>query len=590
LETRVQRDAHVLRALAVVVVLTAAAGAAVVWLTRGTAPPAHTGTGPMQAIGPPYFVDVTSESGVTFTYRNGEETDLYTILESLGGGVALFDYDGDGWLDIYVTGGGAFGGRDNAGITGLPGKLFRNLGGMKFRDVTSEVGLDTVPFYTHGAHVGDFDNDGWPDLLVTGYGGLVLYRNEAGQRFRDVTREMGLTDTRWTTSAAFGDLMGNGRADIYVCRYVDWSFANDPECPRRGGEPGRDVCPPQRFSALAHAAYRNDGAKFTDIWAALRVAPKGKGLGVVIGDLDADGRPDVYVANDAGNNWLFLNRGGGRLEECGTSSGVAVDDTGSFNGSMGADVGDYDGSGQASLWVTNFQGELPALYQNVGRGLFSFQSQAVGVGGIGRANVGFGTAFLDLDNDGWLDLVFVNGHVVRHPVGASFRQKPVLLLNTDRRGRRFFADMSSRGGSYFETPALGRGLAVGDLDNDGWPDLVVSHSNTPVAILRNVAGGATEHHWLGVQLVGRENRPSAGATVTLEVEGRRLTRFARGGGSYLSSSDPRLLFGLATATRVGTLIVRWPWGESQCWQGLAVDRYWELIEGEPAARAVGAIR
>src|SRR5262245_7141041 len=543
--------------------LVAVGGVAVFWISRQTNLPIDTAISPTAPGGPHYFQDVTAESGVSLTYHNGAEADLFTILESLGGGVALLDYDGDGWLDIYATGGGAFGGRDNARITGLPGKLFRNLGGMKFRDVTSEVGLDEAPFYTHGAAAGDFDNDGWPDLLVTGYGGLALYRNESGQRFRDVTRAMGLADTRWATSAAFGDLIGKGRADIYVCRYVDWSFANDPECPRRGGEPGRDVCPPQRFLALPHSIYRNDGATFADIWPEVGIRATGKGLGVVVADVNADGRPDAYVGNDASNNWLYLNRGGGKLEECGSLAGVAVDDNGRFNGSMGVDIGDYDGSGHASLWVTNFEGELPALYQNVGRELFSYQSQAAGLGGIGRTHVGFGTAFLDLDNNGWLDVVFVNGHVVRHPVGAPFRQKPVLLLNTDRRGRRFLLDVTPRGGRYFEMPALGRGLAVGDLDNDGWPDLVVCHSNTPLAILHNVAKDLEAHHWLGVQLVGRSNRPIAGATVTVDLSGQRLTRFTRGGGSYLSSSDPRLLFGLGKETTVGTVTVRWPWGESQ---------------------------
>lgn len=566
------------------------AAVVVYWWARGDEPPAGPAPGPSAPAGPAYFRDVTSETGVDFTYRNGEEADRYTILESLGGGVALLDYDGDGLLDVYIPGGGGFDGGDSPRVTGWPGRLYRNLGGLRFRDVTSEVGLGGAPFYTHGAVVGDIDNDGWPDLLVTGYGGLALYRNEGGRRFRDVTRAVGLTDARWATSAAFADLTGQGRADLYVCRYVDWSFANDPSCPRRGGGPGRDVCPPQQFRALPHALYRNDGAAFADVWPALGVAATGKGLGVVVADLKADGRPDVYVANDAGNNWLFWNRGGGRFEERGLAAGVALDDNGAYNGSMGVDVGDYDGSGRASLWVTNFQGESHALYQNIGGERFSYQTKLAGVAALGQQYVGFGTAFLDLDNDGWLDLVFVNGHVVRHPVGTSFRQRPVLLRNTERAGRRAFVDVTSQGGPYFDVPALGRGLAVGDLDNDGWPDLVISHCNTPVAVLHNEAPARGTHHWLGVQLVGRGHRPVIGATVTVESNGRRLTRFARSGGSYLSSSDPRLLFGLGTATSVGTVTVRWPWGSSQRWEGLAVDRYWELVEGEPAARPARAIR
>jgi hypothetical protein len=569
-----------------VVVAIALVAAAVVWWPRGTGSPAAN-LDPEPPAGPPFFADVTAESGIAFTYRNGEEADRYTILESLGGGVALLDYDGDGRLDVFAIGGGGFRG-DPPIPFGLPGKLYRNLGKLKFQDVTTDVGLTSVTFYTHGAHVGDIDGDGRPDLLVTGYGGLTLYRNDGGKRFVDVTKDWGLTDTRWATSAAFGDLFGTGRADLYVCRYVDWSPANDPACPARNGAAPRDVCPPQKFAALPHSVYRNDGGRFTDVWPGLNVPTTGKGLGVVLADVNADGRPDVYVGNDASDNWLFLNRGGGKLEECGLVSGVAVDEGGVFNGSMGVDVGDYDGSGRASIWVTNFEGELPALYRNLGRKVFHHQSAAAGLGAIGRGYVGFGTAFLDLDNDGWSDLTFVCGHVVRHPAGAPVRQKPVLLRNVERDGRRFFVDVSRQGGAYFATPALGRGLAVGDLDDDGKPDLAISHSNTPLAVLRNVAD--VGHHWLGVQLAGRNNRPVAGATVTVEAGGRKITRFARGGGSYLSSSDPRLLFGLGTADRVGDVTVRWPWGETQTWTGLAIGRYWELAEGDPAARSVAAIR
>jgi hypothetical protein len=360
-------------------------------------------------------------------------------------------------------------------------------------------------------------------------------------------------------------------------------------CPSKDGNAPRDVCQPQLFQALPHSLYRNDGGRFLEVSAQAGLRSDGKGLGVVLADLNGDGRPDVYVANDASNNFLYLNRGGGKLEESGVIAGVAIDDNGRYNGSMGVDAGDYDGSGRPSLFVTNFQGELHALYANQGAELFHYRSQAAGLGALGLGFVGFGTAFIDFDNDGWLDLVIVNGHVLRHPVGASFRQPPVLLRNIQRQGRRFFTEISRQGGPFFATKALGRGLAVADLDNDGWPDLVISHCNDPVVLLRNErAGGGA--HWLGVQLVGRNNRPVAGATVTLEVGEARLTRFAKGGGSYLSSGDPRLLFGLGTRSKVGRLSVRWPWGQTQHWDGLAIDRYWELVEGEQAPRPVRAIR
>lgn len=538
------------------------------------------------------FEEVSAAAGVDFAYGNGEEADFYTILESLGGGVALLDYDGDGLLDLYFTGGGKFTSRTAHGIEGLPGRLYRNLGRMKFRDVTIEAGLSRAGFYSHGALVLDWDRDGRPDLLVSGYGGLALYRNEEGRRFGDVTQQSGLTDGRWSTSVAAGDLWGRGRADLFVCRYVDWSFQNDPECPQRGQSDGRDVCAPQNFAALPSSFYSLEGGVYQDQWEQLQPAAAGKALGVVIVDVNEDGRPDVYVANDASANWLFLNEGNGKLRECGRSLGVSVDDSGRYNGSMGVDAADYDGSGLASLWVTNFESELPALYRNAGAAGFAYASQSAGIGRLGGRNVGFGTSFLDYDNDGWEDLVFVNGHVVRHPVGAEVRQSPVLLRNTENQGRRMFVDETGRGGVWFQRTALGRGLATGDLDNDGWPDLVVSHSNSAVAVLRNRLGDVnpkgSERRWLGLQLMGRGHRPLAGATVTVQTGDRRLTRFIRGGGSYLSSGDCRVLIGLGANESISSVVVRWPWGESQAWGALGVDRYWLLREGvAEAADAAG---
>ncbi len=552
---------------------------------------------------PPLFRDVTSGSGADFTCRNGEEADHYSILESLGGGVTLFDYDGDGLLDIFLTGGGRFGGSDGKRIEGLPNRLYRNLGGWKFRDVTAAVGLDAVLFYSQGCAAGDYDNDGWPDLLVTGYGRLALYHNESdgrgGRRFVEVTEKRGLDlapaavgQTHWSTSAAWGDLTGKGFNDLYVCQYVDWSFAPDknPTCPSRTPGVARDVCPPERFDPLPHALYRNDGKAFRNVTAATGLRP-GAGLGVLLADLNGDGRPDLYVANDGSRkkealaNFLYFNRGEGRLEEQGALAGAAFAETGTPNGSMGVAAGDYDGSGRPSLLITNYEQQTHALYQNLGRECFHHQSRAAGIAALGQRFVGFGTAFVDVDNDGWEDLVIANGHVLRHPSGGDPRQRPILLRNVEQSGRRFFEDISARAGPYFRVPTMGRGLAVGDLDNDGWPDLVISHTNRPVVVLRNEAGRVGVH-WLGVRLVGRNHRPVAGATVTLEVEGRTRTRFAKGGGSYLSSSDPRLLFGLGPARQVGRLTVRWPWGGTEVWEGLEPDAYWEVHEGQGQARRI----
>jgi hypothetical protein len=553
------------------------------------------------------FQDVTARSGVDFTYRNGESKH-YAILESLGGGVALIDYDGDGLLDIFLTGGGYFAGKDGKQIKGYPCKLYRNLGNGKFQDVTKEVGLDQPLFYNHGAAVCDYDRDGWPDLLVTGYGRLALYHNEPvdaddprkGRRFREVTREVGLLEGGhyWSTSAAFADLDGDGWPDLYVCQYVNWGFGKGlitPPCPGYTTEIKRDVCPPRQFDSLPHALYHNvagpDGKRrFVNVSreAGLRVPVRadkdyGKGLGVVIVDVNGDGKPDIFVANDTTDDFLYVNQstpGKLRFKEVGLPVGVARDGGGSPTGSMGVDAGDYDGRGLASLFVTTYEGELHSLFRNIfdGRRLFfEYATQVSGLSALGQQFVGFGTGFLDLDNDGWEDLVIINGHVIRHPARAARRQRPVLMRNL---GDGKFASVSKRGGPYFQADHVGRGLAIGDMDNDGRPDLVVSHVNDPVAVLRHAAD--VGHHWLGIELVGQEYRDVVGARLTLEVGGRHLTRFARGGGSYLSSGDRRHLFGLGTTTRVGRLTVEWPSGEprKQHWEGLATDRYWRLVQGK----------
>lgn len=580
------------------VVLTTAGCRRVPPPTPAVEPPAGAAASPT-ASGPPLFQDVTAAAGIDFAYRNGEETrpPHLAILESLGGGVALIDYDGDGRLDVYIPGGGYYAGKDNREVRGHSGRLYRNLGDFRFTDVTAPTGLDTLAdrqpwFYSHAAVVLDYDRDGWADLLVTGWGRIALFHNEAaaggGRRFVDVSAPADLAHgVTWATSAAPADYDGDGYPDLYVCQYVDWSFAKHPACNYDGSTP--DVCPPKNFNGLPDKVYRNNGdGTFTDVSTAAGLRPGGpkasKGLGVAAVDLDLDGKPDVYVANDTVENFLYLNRstpGKIRFEEVGMRAGVALDGGGGVNGSMGVDAGDPDGSGKPALWVTNYENELHALYKNVctrDRALFLFYTPASGIAAIGQTFVGWGTGFADLDRDGWEDLVIANGHAIRYPTGASRRQAPKLMRNL---GRGKFQDASARGGDYFRGEHLARGLALGDLDNDGRTDMVVSHLNDPVAVLKNV--GPADRHWLGLELARPGHADLVGARVILTAAGRKQSRFAKGGGSYASAPDRRFLFGLGETGQIDQLTVVWPDGQEQSWTDLQPDRYYRLVQGKATA-------
>ncbi len=542
--------------------------------------------------GPAMFTDVTERSGIQFIYRNGEEANHLTILESVGGGVGVIDYDGDGLMDLFFPGGGVFAGPDKKEIVGKPCKLYRNLGGGKFKDVTAEVGLDKLAggqpwFYTHGVAVADFDRDGRPDLLVTGWGRVALFRNVDGKHFEDVTAKAGLDKgITWGVSAAWADFDGDGFPDLYICQYVDWSWANNPPCNYDGKTP--DICNPSNFSGLKHKLYRNNGnGTFTDVSDTCGLARAGpgasKGMGVLAIDLDGDGKPELYVCNDGTDKFLYLNRstrGKIVLEDRALDCGVSRDEQGGINGSMGLDAGDYDGSGKPALWVTNFENELHALYRNTSRSgslFFRFHSSGAGIALLGKKYVGWGTGFIDFDLDGWEDLFVSNGHAIRYPTGEGVtrRQKPILLLNT---GKGKFLAATKRLGPYGEADHLGRGVAFVDLDNDGRVDVVISHMNEPVTVLQNIS--APEHHWLGVQLAGAGHADVVGAKVVLEAGGRKQTRFAKGGGSFASSSDRRLVFGLGKTEKIDRLTVSWPDGKRQEWTGLAVDRYHVLRQGE----------
>jgi hypothetical protein len=549
--------------------------------------------------GEPIFTDVTQRTGINFVYRNGAEANNLTILESQGGGVGVIDYDGDGLMDLFFPGGGVFAGPDKKEIVGKPCKLYRNLGDGTFKDVTAEVGLDRLAggqpwFYTHGVAVADFDRDGRPDLLVTGWGGVALFRNVDGKRFEDVTAKAGLDKgITWGISAAWADLDSDGYPDLYICQYVDWSWKKNPVCQYDGKTP--DICAPTHFQGLTHKVYRNnrDGT-FIDVSDKCGLVKGGpdssKGLGVLAIDVDEDGKPDLYVCNDQTEKFLYLNRstrGTIRFTERGMDCGVARNEEGGIDGSMGVDAGDYDGSGKPALWVTNFEGQVHGLYRFLYRQdlpFFRMETAKTGIGALGKKYVGWGTGFIDFDLDGWEDLFVSNGHAIRHPVweGGDPRQKPVLLLN---QGNGRFLSAPQRIGSYGQSVHMGRGIAFVDLDNDGRVDVVISHMNEPVTVLRNIA--APQQHWLGVQLVGAGHADVVGAKVVLEAGGRKQTRFAKGGGSYASSSDRRIVFGLGKTEKIDRLTVIWPDRTQQEWTGLVSDRYHVLTQGQKETREHG---
>ncbi len=511
-------------------------------------PPAVTPPSP-----PVQFVDQATAWNVKFQYENGEQAGRYAILETLGGGIGLFDYDRDGRPDIWGVGGGQFAG-PTAEPTGLPCALFRNRG-TRFEPVTLAAGIHAPSHYQHGVAAADFDQDGLVDALVTGYGGLQLWHNLGDGTFEDVTAASGLSaDASWSSSAAWGDFNRDGHLDLYVTHYVNWSKENDPPCYTHGEL--REVCSPLVFEGLTDSVFEADGSGgFRDRSTQVGLVEGGKGMSALVADLDLDGDVDVYVGNDTTPKFLYENIHG-RLKERGLISGVSLSKLGAAEGSMGTDLGDFDLDGLPDLWVANFEDETFGLYKNLGGMQFEHVSHETGLDRIGQAYVGWGVVFGDWNLDGDEDVFVSNGHVVRHAHKAPVKQLPVLMENL---AGKQFQNVAELSGAYFRIAHPGRGVAAGDLDLDGDLDLVVSHINQPVAVLENQ--GPQVSRSITVELTGTKSpRWAIGTVVRLITTQATQIRQWRGGGSFASTGDPRLLFGVPTGQNPVRLEISWPSG------------------------------
>ena len=518
-----------------------------------------------------WFEDVTDRSGIQFSYQNGREGGLFTIVETVGGGVAMIDYDQDGDLDLFFPGGGKIAGPPPS-FEGRPSALYRNDGDWQFVDVTAQAGLDQPGDYSLGCSVADYDRDDFPDLLVTCYGRSRLYRNDRKGGFEDATTESRLLLDGFYTAAAWADVDRDGWPDLYVTGYVQCAGDEDKQC-IESLRKIRDTCGPLHFPAQSDRLYRNDhDGTFDDITATMGLSDKGKGLGVVAADFDQNGWIDFFVANDTVANQLYLRQPDAPFDESGLVAGVAVGYAGNPEGSMGADVGDFDGDGRGDLFVTNYEVEDNALYRATGDASFSNRTLQANLGDVCRRYVGFGTGLVDFDLDGWLDLFVINGSVHYVTGRTPYAQPSFVFRNLGGR----FENVSAAAGPYFSEEHVGRGAAVGDLDDDGALDLVIVHQNSPVTLLRN---RLNQRNWLRVTLRGVASIPNAvGATATMEYEGRKIVRHVRGGAGYLSHFDQRILFP-AGDDQPKQIAIRWPSGETELFNNVPVRETTELVEG-----------
>jgi hypothetical protein len=579
----------------------------VAWTNYQTGPLAASSSTP-QAISSSHdgsirFEDLAQAAGIRFVHVDGR-TPMHYAPEAFGAGAAWLDFDQDGLQDLLLVQSGKFPPDLKETPAQPTTRLFRNQGDGTFVDVTSQVGIDHKG-YGMGVAIGDYDNDGFPDLFLTSYGGAQLYHNEpdghGGRRFRDVTRSAGIQIDGWCTSCAFADLHGNGLLDLFVCRYVKLDLDHYPFCGAQNREPPiRILCGPREFPGTSSVLFRNNGdGTFTDVSKPAGIEPDGKGLGVVILDLDADGKPDIMVGNDEVPNFHYRNLGGGKFDSCGVRSGTAANWQGKPMGSMGVEADDLTGHGKPDLFITTFYHQGWTLYRNQGNNFFTDISQSTGMFIPSWDKVGWGTCLLDADNDGLLDIFVANGHVYRNAelltksedgTPQTYEQTAQLFRGD---GKGYFQDISQRSGPYFLRPHVGRGVAMADYDNDGHMDLAINHCGGQASLLHNET--TNPGHWVRLQLEGTRhlnpqasNRDAIGATVTLKVAGRTIVRHQKGGGSYLSAHDHRLLIGLGPAGRVDEVAVRWPnpAASVEHFGSLAANQSYKLVEGSGKAATI----
>jgi hypothetical protein len=539
-----------------------------------------------------WFTDQARASGIDFVHVNGMTGRFYQP-EIMAPGVALFDFDQDGDLDLFLVQGRLLG----SGTPLIPpragpveDRLYRNdlevrpdgTRVLHFTDVTAQSGIHARG-YGMGVAVGDIDNDGWPDLYLTGFGRNQLYRNTGHGTFVDVTAASGTGDaSSWGVSATFFDFDRDGLLDLFVGNYLNYTLQTHTPCFGPSGAP--DYCRPEVYGAQPNRLYRNTGGgHFTDVTIASGVAqPFGPALGAVSADFNGDGWPDLFVTNDEQENQLWINRHDGTFVNTALAAGAALGASGERKANMGVDAGDFDGDGDEDLFVTELISQGSSLWVNDGTGTFEEQSARRGIRGPSLPFTGFGTAWFDFDNDGWLDLLAVNGDVNQNVKTLSRRDNPFPLgqrkqLFRNRAGQ--FDDVSAKAGGVFALVDTGRGAAFGDIDNDGDTDVVVANGAGPTRLLINNVG--SRHHWLGLRLVDADGRRDlVGARVEVRrADGRSLWRRARADGSYASANDPRVLVGLGASTTRPAVHVIWPDGRSDTWPAVNIDGYTTLREG-----------